>query len=503
MSITHLLKQTSPSALSLKLMRARHVLSGLDEAGEKCGFSMFDPEIISFSHGEGMRRPDPEVVAAGIEALLDTEDGSLDNYQFLQDFEPLKDYAIEQFIKDGIPSDIARNFCEGLGCSHVICGFLNATAEKGDIFLVPQTFYHSITSMCDLDGVRLELVTTSPEDGYRLTQASLQRWKSENKDLLDRLKGVFVINPTMIGTLYTDEEMAAIADFIYENDLVALYDATFDDTQFSNQPLVQLSAYEHIKDRVLTVYSAAKSMSLANMRYAWACGGQELVARVNKYLGVTSSPIPFVVRYMAYKAMLGIDEYKKENILECQKRVQLIISCVAEINVNLSGLLGLNHTYDFISFPCLPQAGHSLLINMNIFSGTATGKTGRLVDNIDMVRHLLNDAKISLSPGMSFGFDDMTFRISYACIGAQETYPYHKISERLLALNKIMPQHADNYNKNDVAFKKGFEKGRAMIREGLMERLLPSLQTLVTADRQHILQKIGHESAYNTSVAAR
>src|SRR4051812_39419541 len=83
---------TNPTFVAFeKLRRARNVLGGRNENGCPAHPSMFDTDVVSFAHGEGIRRPHPTVVAAGVRALLDYRTSSLENYLFLQRLGPLDD----------------------------------------------------------------------------------------------------------------------------------------------------------------------------------------------------------------------------------------------------------------------------------------------------------------------------------------------------------------------------------------------------------------------------
>src|SRR6185436_12847429 len=140
---------TSPEAIHC-LNRARLVLSGLDEDGVRAHPGMFDPDVISFAHGEGVRRPHPLVINAGVRALLDTEESSLDNYLFLRPFPQFEDRIARDFMAQGIDEHIARNIVIDSGTTRLFCAWLNAVSKKGDIFLAAPTFYHSLAKWCQL-----------------------------------------------------------------------------------------------------------------------------------------------------------------------------------------------------------------------------------------------------------------------------------------------------------------------------------------------------------------
>ena len=60
---------------------------------------MFDPDVVSFAHGEGVRRPYPEAISAMMRALADPESMPLENYMFLQRFTELEE-AVAAGIED-------------------------------------------------------------------------------------------------------------------------------------------------------------------------------------------------------------------------------------------------------------------------------------------------------------------------------------------------------------------------------------------------------------------
>src|SRR5689334_5251866 len=94
-----------------RFQRARKAITGLSEEGDRISPGWFDSKVISLAHGEGIRRPHPSVIAAGIKALLDTEESSLDNYLYLRPFKAFEDKIAETFINKGIDERIARNIC--------------------------------------------------------------------------------------------------------------------------------------------------------------------------------------------------------------------------------------------------------------------------------------------------------------------------------------------------------------------------------------------------------
>ena len=229
MSLAHLLSRPPASAVKSRLARARAVLGGVDDDGKKVSPSMFDPGIISFAHGEGMRRPHPAAIGAGVRALLDTRNHALENYKFLQKPEALYDQIARDFMAQGIDAETAQTICDDAGTSRLFCGFFHATANPGDIFLTAQNYYHTLVNWCDIHGARLEPVTTSRRNDFKMTAHDVETWLRGHPEALRnrRVKGLIIFNPTINGAIYTRAELSALADCLAEYDLLALVDSVF------------------------------------------------------------------------------------------------------------------------------------------------------------------------------------------------------------------------------------------------------------------------------------
>lgn len=66
-----------------RLRLSRLALAGIDETGRKIHAGMFDRGVISLANGDGTRRPPPEALKAGVEAILDPTLCAFDEYLFL------------------------------------------------------------------------------------------------------------------------------------------------------------------------------------------------------------------------------------------------------------------------------------------------------------------------------------------------------------------------------------------------------------------------------------
>lgn len=480
----------APKEAAQRLARARQVLAGLDDRGNKVHPSMFDADVISFAHGEGIRRPHPGVVAAGVRALLDTDKSSLENYLFLQRLEELDIRIADRFVQEGIDRDIAVKICIDSGTTRLFCAFLYAVANAGDVFVTGPAYYHPLASWCEIFDIELICLETQRCNHYKLTASELDNWLIRHTDKLP--KGLFIFNPTMTGAIYSHDELSEIADVVQKYDLIVLEDAIFSRTEFDRErPISHLVNCKGMANRVVTIMGGSKVHGLANIRIGWGCGPNEIIRRMNQYTVITSATTPQIAKLMALAALCTPEIYIDENVTECRERVRLIYELVQESNELINGALGFVPNTPFMEIDHEPSAGHNILISFNGLQDLRLIDSTCIQDSIDVTRFLLKEAKVAVSPGISIGFNGCEVKLSYGCVGLHYTHSTVLWNELVTVLDTIqnwadLPQNAiDNLitqfpHRNQIGdIHSAFMAGRELIRQAFIERIIPAIIKLV------------------------
>jgi aspartate aminotransferase len=496
----------APQEAVLRLIRARKVLAGLDEEGHQSTPHQFSKDVISFADGEGMRRPHPNVVAAGVAALLESKVTSLEKYFFLKRLEELDNQIAQIFIKGGIDKEIANNICISTGTSHLFNAFFYSVAEPGDIFLTAPGYYHSLANWCHINNVELQCIPTKQQNDFKLTLEDLESWYSHQGFKAKKPKGIILFNPTYIGAVYQKEELSKLVDFIVQNDLVVLEDAIFMDTIFGdNETMCHLGSFRGIQDRVITVHGGSKAYGLANMRIGWACGPKHIIDKMNFYTSATQVDAPHVSKVMALVALQASNEYLSVNNYELKERAKLIVELTEKANKEIVNNLGFLQSYKpIIEVLFKPKSGHSIVLSLNELKGMKTDRGFIIRDSIDITRFFLSEAHVCLSPGLSMGFPDCTVRISYGCVGVDYTHEGSETIELLRILNETIRRLDSKINFNQVleslglsereierqyeyGYDSGFKIGRKLIEEGIMNRMVPSIINLFSKNSIHYI----------------
>jgi aspartate aminotransferase len=462
---------------------------------------MFDEGVISFAHGEGMRRPHPSVVAAGVRALLDTEASTLDGYLFLQRLKPLDDAITHFFMAEGIDASTASNVCVDSGTTRLFLAFLHAVADRGDVFLVAPTYYYPLAKWSDLAGVELVCVPTRRSHDYKLTREDLEAWLERcGRNSLTRLRGLFLFNPTPTGAIYTRDDLEGIADFAAAHDLVALEDCIYALTEYD--PLEErhhLVSCEGMQQRVVTISGGSKAHGLANVRVGWGCGPKAIIDKMSAFAVTTSATTPQVAKLMALAALEVPREYHRAAAEEARDRAALIMELIPIVN----RAVGVGGGFDprgeeIIQLEHVPRAGHSILLSFDGMRGLRCPDGTVVEDSIDVTRFFLREAHVALAPGLANGFDGCQMRLCFACVGVKHTYASNHAAELTAALEELIScalrAGLDSLreaclalaaaHRRSPASHPGFSEGRALIRAAFLDRIAPALQRLATGNSE-------------------
>jgi aspartate aminotransferase len=460
------------TALIHRLEAARRVLAGQDADGRRAHPSMLDRDVISFAHGDGTRRPHHTVIEAGVRALLDTQDSSLDDYRFLQRHVELEREIAREFERRGVPAEVASNVVVDCGTTSLFVSFLHAHSQPGDVFLVPRSYYHPMPSWCELFDVDLELVVTQRRNDYRLTPEDVEEWVRAHPRASARTRGLFLLNPNQSGALYPPEELAQLGRMIAERDWLLVEDNVFAGTEFPGENPVRpcVAVMPEIAEHAVTLMGASKTFNLANLRVGWACGPDRLVAPMERFRLTALGNVSWLVQAMAAAAMRAPGHYLLRNAAECASRAYLIERLVHASNEALDSLLE-GPAFEVEHFP---QSGHGILLSADrLVAGL--GLDPAPSGSIALARWLLSEARVAVSPGYSLGFDGTEVRLAFGSTGLRESHAF--VHEReAAAAAAALGWKPGNAGEEDARL---FEPGRRLIERALLERIVPAAERVL------------------------
>ena len=160
------------------------------------------------------------------------------------------------------------------GASEAIAAALLALVEQGDEVLMFAPWFDLYAAAISLAGASPVSVPLTPGT-FRPDVAALRAAVTPRTRLL-LLNSPH--NPT--GSVYTREELTAIADLVIEKDLWVISDEAYEHLVFTGSVHIPFCTIPGMAERTVTIGSAGKSLSLTGWKVGWATGPADLIAAV-------------------------------------------------------------------------------------------------------------------------------------------------------------------------------------------------------------------------------
>lgn len=380
---------------------------------------MFDDDVISFAHGDGLRAPDSAVVAAGIASLLDSVTFPLERYNFLERYEPLDESIRATMLAEGYPDDHVGSMCVDSGTTKLFVSFLSAVCDRGDTVLTAPTFYHGVIGWCDLLGLDLAVARTDRRTAFKLTYETLEDAHLRVARERGRPpRAVVVFNPTQCGAIYTRQELTEVAAYCDRFDVHVIEDNIFARTRFDFTSTVPHLAEDPIVgDRVVTVDGCSKADGLANVRIGWATGPAVVIGRMEAIKAATTVGLPHVSLVMADTALRTGDAARLLDAIECRARADAVIRAVDDLNDGLGHEPGEGFTV-----ACPPAAGHSVFVDVGL-SVRRRWPVSHLASSVELSAFWLDRAAVAVSPLYSSALDGHECRLNFAALHYRPPVP--------------------------------------------------------------------------------
>jgi N-succinyldiaminopimelate aminotransferase len=202
----------------------------------------------------------------------------------------------------GLRYDPADEILVTAGATEAVAAALLALVEPGDEVIAFEPYYDSYAANIAMAGGTRVPVTLRPP-GFRPDAAELANAITERTRLI-LLNTPH--NPT--GSVFTRDELAAIAELAVERDLLVVSDEVYEHLVFDGEH-VPIASFPGMRERTVTISSAGKTFSFTGWKIGWVQATAELVAAVKttKQFMTYVSGGPF--QYAVAEALALPDEY--------------------------------------------------------------------------------------------------------------------------------------------------------------------------------------------------
>ncbi|HEU0128811.1 MAG TPA: pyridoxal phosphate-dependent aminotransferase [Pseudonocardiaceae bacterium] len=184
--------------------------------------------------------------------------------------------AEHRAVRYGLAFDPDTEVLITVGATEAISAALLALVDRGEEVLLIEPYYDSYAAAVALAGATRRCVPLVADgDRYVLDLDALRAaiTPSTRALLLNSPH-----NPT--GTVFTRDELAALAALVVEHDLLVITDEVYEHLVFDGAEHVAIATLPGMAQRTLSVSSAGKTFSVTGWKIGWVCGPAHLVAAV-------------------------------------------------------------------------------------------------------------------------------------------------------------------------------------------------------------------------------
>ncbi|HVL98939.1 MAG TPA: aminotransferase class I/II-fold pyridoxal phosphate-dependent enzyme [Egibacteraceae bacterium] len=175
----------------------------------------------------------------------------------------------------GLVYDPATEVTVTAGATEAMCATLQALLDTGDEALLFQPFYDAYRACTRMAGGVERAVTLRPPD-FAFSEADLEA------AVTPRTRVIVVNTPhNPTGKVFTADELASIARLCVERDLVAVTDEVYEHLVYDGEH-VALASLPGMRERTVTISSAAKTFSVTGWKVGWVCAAPALTSAVRQ-----------------------------------------------------------------------------------------------------------------------------------------------------------------------------------------------------------------------------
>lgn len=278
----------------------------------------------------------------------------------------------------------AKNVIVTNGGKHSLFNLMLALIETGDEVIIPAPYWLSYPEMVKLAEGTPVIVNTTEATEYKITPEQLCQAITPKTKL-------FVLNspsnPT--GSVYTPEEIRALAEVIVEKDIFVVSDEIYEKILYDGIEHLSIGAIgEEIFKRTIISNGFAKSYSMTGWRVGYLAGPEELIKAASIIQGHSTSNVCTFAQYGAIAALES-----------SQKCVEVMLDAFTERRkVIVDGIRSIPK----LSCPN-PMGAFYVFVDIS-----QTGMTSLAFSDA-----ILEQQQVAVIPGIAFGADQC-IRLSYA-----------------------------------------------------------------------------------------
>jgi aminotransferase len=299
----------------------------------------------------------------------------INQYAITWGSKPFRNAISEKYRKCyGLDYDPEREITVCCGSTEGMIATLLGVTNASDEVIVFEPYYENYgpdTSLCEAKRV---LVQLRPPDWTFDPDELRAAFSAKTKAIIVNTPH----NPT--GKVFTAPELGIIAQLCEEFDALAITDEIYEHILYDGAVHIPIAALPGMRQRSVIVNSMSKTYSVTGWRVGWVLAPPDLTESIRKVHDFLTVGAAAPLQQAGVLALSQPDSYYQHLSEDYGKRRDT--------------LLGMLEQAGFQCFP--PQGAYYIMTNIQCFG---------FLDDVTLVRHLIENVGIAAVPGSSFFFD--------------------------------------------------------------------------------------------------
>ena len=213
------------------------------------------------------------------------------------------------------------------GAKHSLHNVFTTLCDPGDEVIIPAPYWVSYAELVKLAGGTPAIVATREADDFKLTPQQLRAAITPRSKLLLLCSPS---NPT--GSLYSPDELAALADVVLERDLLVVADEIYERLIYGGHRFASFATTRPgLFDRTITINGVSKAYAMTGWRIGWTLSPLPLAKAMESLQSQETSNPSSVSQYAALAALEGPQECVGEMLAEFAKRRDFVRRRLSEM----------------------------------------------------------------------------------------------------------------------------------------------------------------------------
>lgn len=311
----------------------------------------------------------PHILEAGRKAL----DEGFIGYTSATGIQETREAAAYRYLTDyGVTYNPDTEIVIVSGAAAAIHLTLRVIVDPGDEVLRPDPSWPQYDSAIrDADGIPV-LYPLLPDKGFSIDFEKLEQLTSA------KTKAIILCSPSSpTGALLDEEQLKKVYQFALKHDLYIISDEAYDKICYDRKHISMQSIAPDIS-RIITTCSASKDYAMCGWRIGFAAGPAPIMAEITKFQSLTTTCPNYIAQKAYAEALRGSQQCCYDMRDEYKKRRDYFVAALNEIP-GVRCYLPAGAFYAFVDIRGITE------------------------DDREFSLKLLQDAKVTCSPGSNFG----------------------------------------------------------------------------------------------------